>query len=161
MHDGVVGLLDDDRGAGVELLSVRRLPPVVHVPGRVVLAALVVEPVRDLVPDDRADRAEVDGWIGGGVEKRGLKNRRREDNLVQHRVVIRVDLLRRHEPALAVDRGVDARQHAFVLEHLRGAGVGIVGRLRGELQGGVVFPLIRVSNLNPETGHLLQRLFLR
>ena len=160
VNHGVIRLLHDHRGSRVELLRIPGLPPVVHVPVGVVLASLVVEPVRDLVADDGADGAEVNRGIGAGVEKRRLQNRRREHDLVEHGVVVGVDLLRRHEPALAIHGRVDARQHARVLEPLRREAVGVVRRVRDNFQLIVVGPDIRVADLDAEARHLLQRLCL-
>ena len=56
------------------------------------LSRLVVEAVRDLVPDDGSDGAEVDGRVDVGVEEGRLKDSRREHNLVEHGVIVRVHL---------------------------------------------------------------------
>ena len=87
----------------LELLEVLVRPPVLQPALRVVLRALVVEPVADLVPDDDADRAVVDGVVGGQAERRRLQDPGREDDLVQERVVVRVGRRRRQAPPAAVD----------------------------------------------------------
>ena len=82
------------RGEGAELrdeapgcsaskrLAVLLGPPVAQRAGGVVARALVVEAVPDLVPDDRADAAVVDGVVGLEVEERRLQDAGREDDLV-------------------------------------------------------------------------------
>ena len=85
---GVAGLelveLGDERvGAGLERRPVLVGPPVAQRAVAVELRALVVEAVADLVADDRADAAVVDGVVGVGVEERRLQDRGGEDDLVQ------------------------------------------------------------------------------
>ena len=72
-------------GAPVEVGAVALGPPVAQVAVAVVLRALVVEAVADLVPDDGADAAVVDGVVGVDVEERRLEDRGREDDLVEAR----------------------------------------------------------------------------
>ena len=66
------------------------------------IAALVVEAVADLVADHRADAAVVDGRVGVRVEERRLQDGGGKNDLVEVRVVIGVDGLRRHAPLAAV-----------------------------------------------------------
>jgi hypothetical protein len=101
------------RGEGVELLnqpSRQRLeclpvilrPPVAQFASAVELRPLVIEPVADLVADHRSDTPVVDRVIGVGCEERRLQDRRREDDLVQHRMVVGVDRLGSHQPLVVV-----------------------------------------------------------
>ena len=76
-------LVDDALAARLEVLEVGGRPPVLQVPLQVELRALVVEAVRDLVADDRADGAVVDGVVGLGVEEGRLEDAGREDDLVR------------------------------------------------------------------------------
>ena len=66
----LVELGDEGVGARLEGRAVLVGPPVAQGAGAVELRALVVEAVADLVPDDRADAAVVDGVVGVDVEER-------------------------------------------------------------------------------------------
>src|SRR5205085_8530825 len=68
-----VELLDDAVRAVFKVLHVGGRPPVLEVAGEVELRSLVVEAVRDLVADDRADAAVVDGVVCRGVEEGRLQ----------------------------------------------------------------------------------------
>ncbi len=63
----------------------------------------------DLVADNSADRAVIDGGVRFGIEEGRIENGGGEDDLVQWRVVIGVDRRRGHSPFLAIDRLIDAR----------------------------------------------------
>ena len=55
-------------------LLIARSPPVAEIPVGIELAALIVETVRQLVPDYGADSAKVQGIVGLVVEKWRLQN---------------------------------------------------------------------------------------
>ena len=78
-----VVLLHDSLGASPELGGVLGGPPLAQAALGVELAALVVEAVRDLVPDHRSDGAVVHGVVGIGVEERWLQDARGEDDFVE------------------------------------------------------------------------------
>jgi hypothetical protein len=66
----------------LNLLALSALHQSVEVALRVVLAALVVEPVGHLVADHGADPAVVDGVVGLGSKNGRLQDARREHDLV-------------------------------------------------------------------------------
>ena len=103
------------------------LPPVAQRAVGVEAPALVVEAVGDLVRDDHADAAEVDGVVGVGVEQRRLQDAGREDDLVEGRVVVGVDDVGRHLPLGEVDRAGQLRELVVELEAGRAEPVGDVG----------------------------------
>src|SRR5215813_10212048 len=74
LDDVAVELLFDAPGARLVVLQVVGSPPLALVALRVELAAGVVEAVRHLVADDRADPAVVDGVVRLGIEKWRLKD---------------------------------------------------------------------------------------
>ena len=92
-------------------------------------------PVSDLVTDDRADGAEVDRGVHLRLKKRRLKYRRRKYDLVQHGMLVRVHLLRRHEPHRLIHRGVDAFERSFEFKPLRRENVCVVRRIRVDGDG--------------------------
>ncbi len=72
----VTGILSDQSvGEFLKGGSVGVSPPVPEVAVTVVLAALIVEAVADLVPDDCSDAAVIDGIVGFRIEERRLQNR--------------------------------------------------------------------------------------
>ena len=143
-------------GALLERGAVVVRPPVAQRPVAVEAAALVVEAVADLVADDRADAAVVGRGVALGVEERVLQDRRREDDLVHQRVVVRVDRLRRHVPLVAVDRLADLAELAVVLVDVRAAHV--ADEVAGvDLERRVVLPLHRVADLGREGVELRER----
>ena len=113
----------------------------------------------DLVADYRADRAEVLRGVSVRVEERRLQDRGGEGDVVDHRVVKRVDRLRGRHPFLPVGGLADLGQLVVVLE--RGAAADILHQVLAELQARVVAPLLRVADLGVELRELLQRALLR
>jgi len=111
------------RRALFELFRVLGRPPVAQIPLRVELASLVVEPVRQLVPDDGPDRAEVHRVVELLVEERRLQDAGGEVDVVHERVVVRVHRRRRHLPLAAIHRLADPVQFAPELEGIRTLGV--------------------------------------
>jgi hypothetical protein len=77
-----LGVLGTEHAGGPRKGGVLRGPPVAQHAVAVGLAALVVEAVADLVADDAADAAVVDGRVGVGIEERRLQDGGREDDLV-------------------------------------------------------------------------------
>ena len=149
---GEVAVLGDEAaGAGVELLDVGGRPPVAEVALAVELAALVVEAVGELVADDGADVAVVDGVILFGVVEGGLEDASGEVDVVHAGVVVGVDGGRGHAPLAAVDGLADFGKLAVVF---KGVGpleiAGGVVWLDGE--GGVVAPLVGVADLIGDGG---------
>ncbi len=114
----------------------------------------------DLVPDDRPDRAVVHRSVGVGIEERRLQDRCGKHDLVVLRVVVGVDLLRRHLPLGAIDRHVQARDLIIPVPQARAPHVAdeVVA---AHLQTGVVLPFVRIADLGHERGELLVRLGLR
>src|ERR1700733_9966704 len=58
---------------GLKGVCVGFAPPVAELPSRVKLTSLIVEAVRQFVPDDGADCTVVDRWVRCGIEQRRLK----------------------------------------------------------------------------------------
>ena len=83
-----------------------------RLPVGIVLPALIVEAVRHLVADDRADAAVVDRVVRLRIEERRLQNAGREHDLVHVRIVVGVHGRRRHAPFGAIDRFADLLQLA-------------------------------------------------
>src|SRR6059036_2426435 len=71
------------------------------------LASLVVEPVRELVAHHHADGAVVHHVRGRGHEEGRLQDARREHDLIEGRVVVRVHGRRRDPPFRAINRASD------------------------------------------------------
>src|SRR5581483_8410698 len=91
-------------GSLFELGAVRRSPPVCKIADGIELTSLVVETMRQLVPNDDPDSPIVDRFIFRAVEERRLKYSRRKVNVVFGGVVIRIDRGRRHAPFTFVER---------------------------------------------------------
>ena len=109
------------------------------------LAALVVEAVRDLVADDRADGAVVHGVVGVGVEERRLQDARREDDLVEQRVVVGVHLVGWHRPLAPIDGLVQSADLPRELE--RAQRIRFSAKDPRLNEPGVVAPLVREADL--------------
>src|SRR5689334_13808514 len=77
-HRVAIELRGERVGALLELRGVVRRPPVAQVAVAVELPAAVIEAVADLVADDRANAAVVDGVVGGHVEERRTQDGRGE-----------------------------------------------------------------------------------
>src|SRR4051794_4457821 len=134
-------------------------PPVVEVAGAVVLCALVVEAVPDLVTDHGADAAVVLGRPAVRGEEGPLQDAGREADLVGGRLVVGVDLVREHQPLVAVDRRADLAQLSVGLERGRREQVAeqVVG---ADLQRRVVTPRVGVADLRLERVELVERALL-
>src|SRR5205085_7655440 len=105
--DEVPVLVGDAAGALLKFLAILRRPPIAQIAAGIELAALIVEAVSELVANDVADAAEIDGIIHGFVEEWRLQNAGGEDDLVARAVVVGVDRRRRHAPFLAIERLID------------------------------------------------------
>ena len=158
-HEGGI-LVRETTGAFLELGGVLRGPPVAQVPLRVELAPLVVEAVRQLVADDRADASEVGGVVGAVVVIRGLQDTGGKVDVVHLRIVVGVDRGRGHQPLAAIDRSADLAEAAGDLEGPRAGHVPgqIVAR---DSDAAVVAPGVRVADLVPDRLQLGERLLLR
>ena len=110
----------------------------------------------DLVADHRADRAEVLGGVGIGVEERRLQDRGREGDVVDYRVVERVDGLRAGHPLVAVGWLADLAQLVIVFKG--GTAAHVLHQVVGEFQAFVAAPLVWVADLGVELGKLLRGL---
>ena len=86
--------------ARLEILQILGRQPVAQIALRVVLRALIVEAVRHLVADDRADAAVVVGVVRVRIEERRLQDAGREGDVVLRRVVAGVDRRRREAAPL-------------------------------------------------------------
>ena len=86
--------------ARLEILQILGREPVAQIALRVVLRALIVEAVRHLVADDRADAAVVVGVVRVRIEERRLQDAGREGDVVLRRVVAGVDRRRREDAPL-------------------------------------------------------------
>src|ERR1700753_3003599 len=90
VHGVRVELIDDAFPAILKFLVIRGRPPIFQLARCVELRALIVEAVRNLMPDDGADPAVVDGVAGIHVEHWRKQNTGREDDLVELRIVVGV-----------------------------------------------------------------------
>ena len=100
---------------------------------------LVVEAVRDLVPDDGSDGAEVDGRVDVGVEEGRLKDSRGEHNLVEHGVIVRV-----HPPAESLIHWfVGSLVHRFVRSLVHSLVRSFIGSFMGWFVHWLVHGLVR------------------
>src|SRR6185436_20084220 len=93
-----------------EALGVFLRPPVTQVPVAVELAALVVKGVRELVTNGAAGVAVVGSIVELRVEQRGTEDAGRKVDVVQLRVVVRINRRRGHLPLAAVHRLADLRR---------------------------------------------------
>src|SRR3546814_3304139 len=110
---------------------------IAHRAAGVDLEPLSVEPVADLVPDHRTDRAIVDGIVHPFAEEGRLQYAGREHDLVFEPAVIGVHLLRVHRPFLAIDRLAQILQRIGIFE--RRAALDIAVEIGGiELQRRIV-----------------------
>mmetsp|Transcript_34861 Transcript_34861/g.79078 ORF Transcript_34861/g.79078 Transcript_34861/m.79078 type:complete len:477 (-) Transcript_34861:153-1583(-) len=111
-----------------------------------------------LMTNHSAHRAKIDRIVRRGVEERRLQNGGGKHDLIEVGVVVRVDLLREHQPAGAVGGRVCV---AHLPRVLKGKGSLYIAEViaRGDTQLAVVHPLVGVANLHIELIHLLQRLF--
>ena len=123
-------------------------------------APRVVEAVRDLVADDRPDAAVVHGVVRLRVEERRLEDAGREHDLVEQRVVVRVDDVGGQLPPRPVDGLTQAAHRVVVLEQRRRHAVAHEG-VPADLELRDVAPLRRVADLPAERGQLAERLFPR
>ncbi len=107
-------LIDQARGAPIELGPILVRPPVSKPAVAVEATALVIKRMADLVADYRADCAVVHRVIRFYVEKRRLQDGRREDDFIARQAVIGVDALWRKGPFLAVDGIIMPQNPSFV-----------------------------------------------
>src|SRR3954471_13083569 len=98
--DEVTILLVDTRGALLERLSVCRRPPVPEIAFSVKLSPLIIEAMRDLMPDHSTNTAVIYSIVELRIEECRLQNTRREVNAVFGRHVISINGWRCHPPFL-------------------------------------------------------------
>src|SRR5207244_1202711 len=110
-------------GTLVKLLAVLGRPPHVEIAFSVVLAALIVEAVRDLMTDHSPHSAVVDGIVSLEVEEGRLENSGRERDLIVRAGIRSVDGRRRESPTGLVSWLADVLCVAGDLECLRPANV--------------------------------------
>ena len=101
---------------GLEVVEIRFGPPVGEPAGGIELAALVIEAVADLVPDNGAHGAIVVCRVGIRIEIRGLEDGRRKIQCVLQRQIDGVDRLGSHPPLVAIHRLVELGELALVFE---------------------------------------------
>ena len=112
----------------------------------------------DFVADHRANTAEILGHIRVGIEERRAKDRSRERDVIDHRVIESVDHLSRGHPLGPVRRVPHLGDLIPVAPRRRASGISYkIFTMRGKLQVVVGFPLIRVGNFCAESPELLQR----
>src|ERR1700730_8160940 len=149
-----VKLFRDAIATRLKILQVLWCPPVIQVTLCVKFGSLVIEPVRHLMADDRADPSVVDRTITIRIKKRRLEKDRRENNFVHRWIVIGVDGWRRHVPLGAVDGFADFRDVARELERIAAQVVFHV-RTTFHVKGRVVAPLLGISDLEVHRRELL------
>src|ERR1700677_927799 len=155
-HGVLRKLIDHTFSAALKFFVVRGRPPLFQFAGAIVLGALVVEAVRDLVPNHRADAAVIHRVGRVHIEHRRQQDARREHDLVQQRIVVRVRGWRGHAPAAAIDWLADetgiiahrktARRHHVVPEEIA-----------RNVDAAVILPAIRIADLWVEGRKLEQR----
>src|SRR5271165_646136 len=74
-------------GPSVEFSGVLLCPPIATFALRIEFAALVVKAVGELVPDDGADGAVIDGGIDLWIKHRGLQESSGKDNVAKTSIV--------------------------------------------------------------------------
>lgn len=148
-----VELVDEDLGADGEFGGVGFGPPIAEVAGGVVAAALVVEAVDDLVADDGADHAVVDGVVGVEVEEGWLEDAGGENDLVGGGLEVGVDGGRGHGPLGFIHFLAEAVEAAAGFVVIGGAAVAkVVGA--GDGDGGDIAPRIRMADTGDEAVEL-------
>src|SRR5205823_6417846 len=114
----VVELGGERLAGGPEVIQIVLGPPIDETAFRVELAALIVEAVADLVPDNRSNGAVVVCSVGAGIEEWRLQNGGGKVKRVLKRQVDRIHGLRRHPPFAAVDGLVEFGKAAVIIEKL-------------------------------------------
>ena len=144
----------------LKFLAVLRRPPVAEVALRIVLAPLVVEAMREFMPDHHPDAAIVHGVIHQGAVKRRLQNARGKVDIVHRRTVIGIDRRRSHAPILAVRGPVDLLVQTL---HLEPAGAHRIARVIVGLDrhAAVIAPRVGIANVVDDGAQLLIGLLLR
>ena len=103
--------------------------------------------------DHSADAAIIHGVVGSHIKERWLQDRCGKDDLVVRRVVVRIDGLRSHAPAGAVDRLAESRHHVVVLERTRTHRVADQ-ITSADLELRVVFGFVGIADLHRELREL-------
>ena len=144
--DRVLGVLVGDAARAIlECFRILSGPPVAEIPVAGEPSALIVESMRQLVPDDGARPAVVDRGVAAGLVERRLKNAGWEVDVVARGAVVRIDRRRRHAPFGPVDGATDLVQVPAALE--RECALPVSERVVGlDRQLTVVPPLVRVPD---------------
>ena len=103
--------------------------------------------------DHRPDPPVVHCIVGGHREEWRLQDRCRKNDLVQFRVVVGVDHLRRHEPLVAIHRSAEFGHLIVMFEYARPADIAHQVP-RDNFQPRVVPPFVRVTDLGPKRRQL-------
>src|ERR1700722_4602789 len=109
-------LVDHASRTRLEGLGVFLSPPIPQIAGAVEFAPLVVEPMRQLMPDNYPDCSQVYCFVCLWIIKRGLQNARGKIDIVLRWIVRGVDGRGRHAPFALVDWLADLVQIAALLE---------------------------------------------
>ncbi len=156
-----VELFDDHSCLRIEPRAVFRGPPVVQVSPFVIFASLVVEPVRDFVPERGAPDNRVQqrivcqlSFITGDEDVAP-----RNHDLIVGGIVVRIVRLRLHFPLGAVDGLPELRYHV-VESPLIGVLHVLHVRRAVDLHARKVFPFIGIADFHDDRAEFPERLFL-
>src|SRR5262249_38651332 len=107
--EGAIRIVLTDEGIArrCEVRQVAFGPPVCETALRMKEAALVIETMADLMPDNGANSAVVEGDVGGRIEEWRLEDGGGKVQGILQRQINRVDDLRLHPPLLRVWRLVE------------------------------------------------------
>src|SRR5258708_31058685 len=144
--------------ASLKIFEISVCPPVTQSAQVVELRALIVKAVRDFVANNHPNGTIVHGIHSIEIKSRRLQNARREHDLIQQRIVVRVRSRRRHAPAAAIHKF--ANRIAIVLfRKLSSRNHILEERVAADRNMAIVLPLIGISNLAIERRDLRHRLF--
>ena len=108
--------LIDAFGAALEFLGVLLRPPILQIALAIEAPARIVETVRHLMPDHRADTAVIDGIVQLRIEEGRLQNARGEIDVVLLRRIVRIHRGWRHAPFFRIRRLADLVQITAILK---------------------------------------------
>jgi len=143
--------------ASLEIPRIALRPPVPQVPPAIVLAAFIIEAVRELVADGAAGVAIVGRSVHLGIVKRRQKNAGGKVDVIELRVVIGIDGRRRHVPLAAIHGPADFRGLAPRFKLHRASHIAEkIAALNGER--GVIAPHLRITHLVAHCSEFGERL---